>query len=395
MELMTEIGRQPEPLSYHQQVVDYLMQFEPEVWAWASSQQSRAEHLEQVRAGLLRDTYRLEAAAHLDVYSLLEEAMRRLGITAPVTLYQAGGQEMNAALVFVPDEVHIVLQGPLLERLSAPERLAVFGHELAHYVLWSLNNGAFLVADRILNDALGAQAASHSHRETFRRYALHTELYADRGGAVAAQALEPAISMLVKVETGIADPNPAAYLRQAAEIDALETGVSVGVSHPETFIRARALQLWWQNAENLEHWLEAKLIGPLALARLDLPGQLKLQRLTRGFLTYFLSDVALRSEPLLNQVRMSFPTWSADETAVPAAEFAGVDDSVREYLNALMLDLALVDPDMQDAALSRAMKVADELGSGEALLINLKRDAHLGKREIDKLRKQAFAVVRG
>lgn len=393
MELMSESGRQLEPLEYHRRVVDYLKRLEPEVWAWASSQKSRSEHLEQVRAGLLRDTYRLEANAHLDVYAVLDAAMQRLGITAPVTLYQAGSSAMNAALVFVPEEVHIVLQGPLLERLSEGERLAMFGHELAHHVLWSVDDGDFLVADRILNDALGAQSASHSQRETFRRYALQTELFADRGGAIAAQALEPAISTLVKVHTGIVDPDPAAYLRQAAEIDAQESGVSSGTSHPETFVRARALQLWWQRDEKLDHWLEAKLIGPLTLARLDLPGQVTLQRLTRGFLTHFLSDATTRSELALNQVRALFPDWSEGEAAVPPSEFSGADDSLRDYLNALMLDVALVDPDTQDAALARAMVIAGELGSTEGLLINLKRDAKLGKREIDKLRKQASAVL--
>ena len=70
-------------------------------------------------------------------------------------------------------------------------------------------------ADRILNDAVAAPNASGSHRETLRRYALHTELFADRGGAVAAGAVAPAISTLVKVQTGIGTVDAAAYLRQA------------------------------------------------------------------------------------------------------------------------------------------------------------------------------------
>ncbi|MGN5476595.1 M48 family metalloprotease [Cupriavidus basilensis] len=83
---------------------------------------------------LLRDTYRIEADAHADVHAALAQAMSRLGIEARATLYQSPGQDMNASLVYVPGEVHIVLQGPLLERLAPPELLAVFGHELAHYL---------------------------------------------------------------------------------------------------------------------------------------------------------------------------------------------------------------------------------------------------------------------
>src|SRR5262245_32092722 len=110
------------PLPYHSQVVGYLQQHEPEVWAWACTQKARSEHIEEVRANLLRNSYRLEADAHPEIHTALREAMQRLGIDAPATLYQAGGQEMNASLVFVPGEIHVVLLGQILERLSESER---------------------------------------------------------------------------------------------------------------------------------------------------------------------------------------------------------------------------------------------------------------------------------
>lgn len=378
------------PLPYHLQVVECLKRHEPDVWAWASSQKARSEHIEEVRAHLLRNTYRLEASAHPEVHAALKQAMQRLGIDAPATLYQAGGQEMNASLVFVPGEIHVVLLGPMLERLAAEERLALFGHELAHYLLWSRDGGDFHVADRILNDALASPQSTDSHRETFRRYSLHTELFADRGGAIAADALAPAVSTLVKVQTGIANPDPVAYLRQAAEIDARESASSGGDTHPETFVRARALELWWQGADDLDRWIDARLHGPLALDGLDLPGQLRLQGLVRGFMAHYLADAALRSELVLNQVRDLFPDWSPEEAPVLPAAF-GADhaaDSVRGLLNALMLDVALVDPDVQDAAILRAAHVARELGSFEALQANLRRDARFGKRELDQLSKR-------
>lgn len=378
------------PLAYHATVVDYLRSHEPDVWRWASARTTRAEHLEALRLMLLRDTYRIDAEAHADVHAALAQAMARLGVDARATLYQSPGQEMNASLVYVPGEVHIILQGPLLERLSAVELLAVFGHELAHYLLWSRDDGQFLVADRILNDALAAPGTSGSHRETYRRYALHTELFADRGGAVAAGAVAPAVSTLVKVQTGIGSVDAAAYLRQAAEIESHEAGASNAHSHPETFIRARALALWWESAAGLDQWIETRLHGPLALERLDLPGQRRLQALTRGFLAHYLAGTPLASEAVLAQVRMLFPDWRDDEPAVGpeafAAEVAG--DDVRAYLNALMMDLALADPDQQEAALLRAGRVAQALGSLDALQGNLRRDAGFGKREMDRYNRQ-------
>ncbi|MFL9871456.1 M48 family metalloprotease [Paraburkholderia megapolitana] len=384
------------PLAYHATVVDYLRRNEPEVWRWASARTGSAEQREELRSMLLRDTYRLDAEAHADVHAALEQAMKRLGIEARATLYQSPGQAMNASLFYVPDEVHIIVQGPLLERLSTEELTAVLGHELAHYLLWSRDDGQFLVVDRILNDALAAPGSSSSHRETYRRYALHTELFADRGGAVAAGAVAPAVSTLVKVQTGINSVDAAAYLRQAEEIESHEAGASAAHTHPETFIRARALALWWEQAENLDSWIETRLHGPLGLERLDLPGQARLQQLTRGFLAHYLAGTPLASDAVQAQLRMLFPDWQDNEPVVGPDAFADdiADESIRDYLNALMMDLALADPDQQEVALLRAGKVARGLGSFDALQNNLRRDAGFSKRDLERYRRQLDAEIR-
>jgi len=378
------------PLPYHTAVVDYLRRNEPEVWRWAGARMTDEQQRESLRTALLRDTCRIDPGAHAEVHAQLACAMARLGIDAPATLYQSPGQEMNAALLYVPGEVHIVVQGPLFERLEPAELLAVFGHELSHYLLWSREGGALLAADRILHDAVVSGQASNSQRETLRRYALHTELFADRGGAVAAGDAAPAVSALVKIQTGIGSVDAAAYLRQADEVVAREAGASSAHTHPETFIRARALALWWEGAPGLDDWLAARLQGPLALDRLDLLGQDRLQHLTRGFLAHYLADGALASDAVLAQVRMLFPDWREDEPQSGPEQFgpAAADDSVRGYLNALMLDLALLDPDGQDAALLRAGQLAQSLGSLDALMANLRRDAGFGKRELDRYKRR-------
>jgi hypothetical protein len=377
------------PLDYHLAVVGYLRRHEPEVWDSTANRTSDVAQREALRTMLLRDTYRLDAEAHAPVHALLATACARLGIDAPATLYQSSGQQMNAALLYVPGEIHIVLQGPVLERLAPDELLAVFGHELAHYLLWSMENGRMLVADRVLAECAGA-AAAPSHLETWRRYALHTELFADRGGALAAGAVGPAISALVKIQTGIGSVDPQAYLRQAAEVEAAGPGASNAHSHPETFIRARALALWWDSDAGLADWIDARLRGPLALEGLDLPDQLRLQALTRGWLARFLDGGALASDAVLAQVRMLFPDWAEHETPASPDDFgpARIDASVRSYLNALLLDLALADPDQKDAALLRAGQLAQALGSRDDLLEKLRRDGALGKRELERFQRQ-------
>jgi hypothetical protein len=374
------------PLPYHFTVVDYLRHFEADVWHWASARMTDVEQRDALRAALLRGTYRIEREAHPDVHAALALAMVRLGLAVPATLYQSPGADMNAALFYVPGEVHIIVQGPLLERLAPDELLAVLGHELSHYLLWAHQDGQLLVADRILDQAAASVNASASQHETCRRYALHTELFADRGAAVAAGAVAPAIAALVKVQTGIGNVDAAAYLRQAEEIEAKEAQASSAQTHPETFLRARALSLWWGRSEDMDAWLEARLHGAMVLNRLDLPGQLHVQRRTRGLIAWFLAGTALASDAMLAQVRAMFPDWRATEPALDPAELLGT--GLHDYWNAVLVDLALADPDQQDAALLRAGRAARVLGTFDGFEANLRRDAGMNKRELDRFKRQ-------
>jgi len=386
MEIVAQDRSALTPLPYHFTVVDYLRQHEADVWRWAAARTTGPEQREALRAALLRGTYRIERDAHPDVHAALALALGRLGIDVPATLYQSPGADMNASLLYVPGEVHILVQGPLLERLAPDELLAVLGHELAHYLLWAHDDGQLLVADRILDQAAGSPGASASHLETGRRYALHTELFADRGAAVAAGALAPAIAALVKVQTGMHHVDAAAYLRQAEEIEATEEAASSAQTHPETFLRARALALWWQRSDSLPTWLEARLHGRLALERLDLPGQLHVQECTRGLVAWFLADTALASDALLAQVRLLFPDWSGADAPRDPLTLAG--DGLDDYWNAMLVDLALADPDQQDAALRRAAIGARAIGSFDGFEASLRRDAGMNKRELDRFKRQ-------
>jgi len=379
------------PLPYHHEVVAYLKQHEADTWAWAASLGAQELHAQEIREQLLRDSYRLTPESHPLPYRLCALAMQRLGMDVPVTLYQANDQGggMNAMLCFLPGQVHLLLQGPLLERLSEDELLALLGHELAHHLLWSLGDGEFLVADRILHHTLTDPAAAPSHIETARLYRLHTEVFADRGGAVAAQALEPPVCTLVKVQTGIAIVDAAAYLQQARELESADAGVSLGQSHPESYLRAQALDLWWRQDPDTGVWLQRRIRGPLDMARLDLTAQARLMQVTRGLLSHFFAEPALRAERLLIQAREFFPDWTAEQVCAPLPDLgpAVVGESVREFLHSVMLDLAMSDADLREPALRRALQLADELGGRASFLKTLARDAGLGKRELDKLTK--------
>lgn len=375
-----------EPLAYHRAVVEHLRENEPEIWRWAASQQTREEQAGEMRALLLRQTYRLDAEAHPEIYEDCRAVLGKLGLDAPVTLYQAADGTMNAALCFVPGEVHLVLYGPVLEKLSRPERIALLGHELAHYKLWSIDGGAYHVATTILDHALAYPGTANSHAETARVYRLHTELYADRGGAVAAEAPGPAIATLIKTMTGLLTVDADSYLRQAAELEGQNLS-SQGDTHPEIFMRAQALDQWWRSDEGLEAWLEKRIRGPLSIDTLDLPRQHEMTALTRRFLARLAADPAAASDAIAAQLKRYFPDWGPAETAATdeALSPGRFDAPTRDYLVALSVDLAMADPDSRDAMLVAGARLAQVYDGLEAFRGALKRDLKMNKRESDKL----------
>ena len=268
-------------MPYHDEVVALLRQQEPEAWAWASSAAARSDRAQEVRTFLLQHTYRLDADAHPQLHACCAAAAARLGVIAPITIYQGSEQHANAALLYLPGEAHIVFNGSLLERLVGAELEAVCGHELAHHLLYERDDGAWFTASRLLGMAQDDPRSDASLRETARLFALYTEAFADRGGAVACGALEPAVAALVKSQTGLATVSAASYLRQADEICAALAARSDAVSHPEVFVRARALRLWCEAhaagdavaAAEADAWLRTVLEGPLAIDALDQIGR--------------------------------------------------------------------------------------------------------------------------
>lgn len=381
-----------EPPTYYADVIAWLRKEEPHAWDWSAAA-TMGQQASDVRDTMLRDTYRLEPAGHPDAFEACRTAMERLGIEAPCTLYQANDGSMNASLVYVPGEVHLVFFGPILEKLSTDELLALMGHELAHYLLWSMDAREMYRANRVFDHALSYSDAKPAHRETARLLSLHTELFADRGAAVAAGAPGPAVAVLIKVMTGLTQVDPEAYLRQAEEVEGL-AGKSRGISHPEIHLRARALKLWWDDDPDLPQWLDKNLHGPLSIETLDLPGQGRLTGMTRTFLARLAGEVGEVSEEITSSLRTFFPDFGeAEEPRLDLADIGveRIDDATRDYFIALMFDVAMADADATDEVLLAGARLASEFGATERLREALRRDLKWSKARIDKLMKKAGA----
>ena len=385
------------PPPYLAALISELREAEPDVWRWATSVQARGEYAEQVRADLLKETYRLEAEAHPELHRCCQAAAGRLGIAAPVTLYQRGDGAMNAALYFVPGEAHVVFSGPLLERLHGAELEAVLGHELSHYLLWQLDGGAYHAADRILGMAAGDPRASASQLQSARLFRLYTEVFADRGGAIGCAALLPAVNALVKTQTGLTDVSGVHYLKQADEICAPQASTAAaGVSHPETFIRARALRLWCEADPEADSWLRGAIEGPLSLDTLDMLAQRRLSTLTGHLIRHLLSAPALQSDALLAHARRYFPDFqpgfSPDlpgNTAL-AAEIAAAP-GVHDYLAYVLADFAAADGDLDDVPLAAALDLAQRLELGASFERVALQDLAVSKRRLSQLKQDSAA----
>lgn len=384
------LSRPLAPLPYHHELREFVERNEPEIWAWSTGGDTDAGADDDTREALLRETYRLSRDGHPEVYADCDRALAILDLEASVTVYQATDGAMNASMYFVPGEIHLTLFGPVLEKLSQEERLALIGHELAHYRLWHHDEGAFRTLAHIFEHAQAYHEATPSHLESARLLRLHTELYADRGAALVAGSMEPAISTLVKTMTGMAKVDAAEYLKQAAELER-SAKPSEANSHPETYVRAQALAKWWSCDPEVDDWIEKMLFGPISLERLDLTRQARLTQMTRDFLSHFPEDPELRSDEVLAQIGQYSPERPKDEhdRKPGAPAWDEIDDSVREFLTAVIFDIAMADRDVRDEILAAGVVEARAFGGTAIFEKALAKDLKIAKSKIKALMSDA------
>lgn len=349
--------RELKPLPYHAAVTTILEREHPKAFAALRSSPIGGEDLDQA---LLRSTYRLDPSSHPDVHAQLTRAARALGVAVPVELYagESAGRP-NAELVHVPERAIVVLTGGLSDLLTDDELCAVLGHELAHHVLWTCDDGRYLAASRLLEASETDARTSGEYLETARRFRLATELYADRGALLATGTVEPAVGGLLKLATGMRQVDPEAYLRQAAEVD-LGSG-SAEQTHPENVLRSWALQQWHARGDDAEEAVAAAVGPMLDLAALDVLGQDALRDLTRELSRQALLVEELRSPEameLAERYGATVPPGTSPLSELSGDDLGALPADTRRYLCAVLADLATSDPDASRSALAAAVAVA-------------------------------------
>jgi len=378
------------PLRFHETLADTLEALEPGLWRWFSSNSYGQKYADTVKIELLRSTYRLPRESNETLYAIGNEIARAFAIDAPLTLYQA--QEdgaLNAGLVFVPSETHVVLRGPVLQTLSEAELRALFGHELAHHKLWTERSGRFRTAESMIEHTASHARSAPSHVQTALRQRRWTEIFADRGSLIACEDLSAAIGCLVKMATGLRQVDANAYLAQAEETIGANAGPSAGTTHPEAFIRAFALKSWAAGED--DPLLRALIEGPLDVEALDLLQQRELLLATQHLLNVVLAPHWMRTDATLAHARRFFPDFDVGE-APANFRMPSSGDSVDEYVAYVLLDFGMVDTEIEEAALARVAHLARELGIATVFAKIARKEVRMSAANYAELERRGAAL---
>ena len=386
----------PTPLAYHVAIRDLLRQMDPQVWKWFGRQRLEPAALEALKFDLLKSTYRLSRASHPAIYEAADAVAEKLQVELPITLYQSQTDTIpNAGIAFATEEIHIVLQGKIESALNEVELRALLAHEFGHHVLQQADGGEHLQAW----DTLRATCLdSHAHAaflHSFRRLCLYTEIFCDRTALEVVGDLDAVISMLVKVTLGATTVQAADFLAQGHEIlsrrSSHNDAGSDGITHPEAYVRACALELYDKHSPNLEQELARWIEGPLDLSTLDLLQQRDVSIATRQLLRHTLRFAPVQSDLLLSHARLYFEDFSREECANTddgtlqrlLSGRAGADSLV-SYFCYVLLDFATADRELDELPLANALQVAEKLGMKEALLPLARKEMKLRKNQIEQ-----------
>jgi hypothetical protein len=227
-------------------------------------------------------------------------------------------------------------------------------------------NGELEIADRIITAIANNHHSEAAHYETARLYRLYTEIFCDRGAYSVLQETGPVITGLVKAATGLDRVSAESYAKQAEEIFAADSAIKTSsISHPENYIRARALQLWHEQNENAEETITKMIEGMTDIDQLDIFKQKELAEMTRSFLQLFLKPKWMQTTMLMSLAKSYFTDFTLDEnillTPAFAEKVAAMHSSSKDYLCYVLLDFVLADPALEEIPFGWAFRFSEDL----------------------------------
>ncbi len=363
------------PLPYLHQLALYFQTRHRAVWDSFDAAQKSVSRRADVELNLLKSAFRLSEHDHPALYASVAKARAVLGVEQPIVLYQSHrGHQDNAAMFYTEEQGHLKFEGEILSALRPEEIDALIGHEVGHFKLWSAADGAFLTCARLLEAMVAERDVHSSLIESHRLFHLYTEIYCDRAGALVAGRPEPMVSALVKLGAGEVVVSAEDYIAQAEEIfEKSAQERSRGNTHPEHFIRARAVARWFLDERGqaaVDQLITEMIEGRKGLGELDVLGRDRLTGWTRTTVKRLTAGMAAPESNAWNRHRERFVPVETERTAEDNVDLAEIcaglareSETVRDYFAFLLLDFAVVDPSVREA-MRRCREMAITLGLG-------------------------------
>jgi hypothetical protein len=387
-----------ELLPYHRRIVEFLKRHDPDVWNWFAATKTRTSQADELKFDLLKSTYRIDRDSQPSLYETAERAAAALGLSVPITIYQAQDPAgLNASLAYLPGEAHLVLHGPVTAQLTPVELAGLLGHELTHFHLCEVDGGALLIAAEILAALTHDSNAHPAHFASWRLLRLYNEIVCDRGALRVTGDMRSVVSMLVKVHTGVGEINPDSYFKQADEIFAHGPAKTEGITHPEVFVRARAIRLWADVDPQANLAITGMIEAAMELRELDLLGQEAVAGWTRRMIDLLLSPKWIQSDPMVSHARLYFDDYSPPTNAIADPNLAGEmrldSQSLRDYFCFVLLDFVAADRDLDEPSLAAVLSVAEQLGLKERFIELVRQELRLRKSQIEKVDDRKGAIL--
>lgn len=384
------------PFNYQRKLRDHFKQ-ETKTWDWFASAKIQQQAAEEFKNDLLKNSYRLTPESDVAIYEILNHCKQKLDIGIPITIYQStNNSDNNAGISYMGNEAHIVLSGSVLKILNKDELKALIAHELGHVLFFQAEGGEFEITGRIITNIANEVNAKMAYYETARIFQLYMELFCDRVSAFVLENNDNVIEALVKLSTGLSNVSAQSYLKQADEILTKETASS-GETHPELYIRAKALQLFKTSPSTAEAEIERWIEGNMTLESVDIFLQQKLTADTRFLLSLLTKPKWMRTETIHALCCRYFSGFNYDNSAILLPEkrkaFMDYSESIGRYFAYVLLDFIWADTSLEDAPLAFALEIAEHIGVATQLESAIKKEKKCTDRQWKEIVRKATATL--
>ncbi|MCW3110939.1 MAG: peptidase Ste24p [Segetibacter sp.] len=386
-------------LPYHIKVKEHFYE-QTKTWQFFAAAKTKDDQLVQFKTELLKNTYKFDPTSDTAIYEKVNIVKRKLDMEQlPVTVYQAQyTDELNASIVYLNNEAHIVFSGKIIQLLNDEELLAVLAHELTHIKLYSMLNGEMEIADRIITSIANNYHSEASYYETARLFRLYTEIFCDRGALSVVGNTAPVITSLVKLATGLDNVNAESYVKQADEIFAVDATSSQAnaISHPENFIRAKAIDLWSKKNTEAEEEIIKMIEGVVQLDQLDIFKQKELAKLTKEFLQLYLKPKWFQTSMVIGLAKQYFSDFSWKEDVLLSEkmieDISTAHSSVKDYLGYILLDFCLLDPTLEDIPVGWSFQFAEDVQLKEVFDQIIKKELKFSDKKLQQHKAKMLAA---